>query len=268
MLRRYFAWARQRKLILIDPARPLRPGPQPGFTGTVLEAGTQRLLLRRWNSRDTHPHERMTGLLALLHAASSAEIRSLAAAGIDDRNKAITLPGRPFPVPADPATWDAVQACLRHRDHLATLNPHVIVTKATRTGDAPADGSYLTRLLAPAGVTPSACRQTRIAAWSATSPTTSTRTASSGFRRADKPGRCRRHLAHLPANLCELDKEGAAPTFKKGYGLLTELRKVFSQIIGCSVGVLVTVPARGRRRAVPGRGGASGPAGGLAAGDG
>jgi len=163
VLRRYFAWARQRKLILIDPARPLRPGPQPGFTGTVLEAGTQRLLLRRWNSRDTHPHERMTGLLALLHAASSAEIRSLAAAGIDDRNKAITLPGRPFPVPADPATWDAVQACLRHRDHLATLNPHVIVTKATRTGDAPADGSYLTRLLAPAGVTPSACRQTRIA---------------------------------------------------------------------------------------------------------
>jgi hypothetical protein len=163
VLRRYFAWARQRKLILIDPARPLRLGPQPGFTGTVLDAGTQRLLLRRWNSRDTHPHERMTGLLALLHAASSAEIRSLAAAGIDDRNKAIALPGRPFPVPADPATWDAVQACLRHRDHLATLNPHVIVTKATRTGDAPADGSYLTRLLAPAGVTPSACRQTRIA---------------------------------------------------------------------------------------------------------
>jgi len=30
--------------------------------------------------------------------------------------------------------------------------------------------------------------------------------------------RCRRRLAHLDANLCELDKEGAAPTFKKGYG--------------------------------------------------
>ena len=39
----------------------------------------------------------------------------------------------------------------------------MIVTKATRTGDAPADGSYLTRRLAPAGTTPSACRQTRIA---------------------------------------------------------------------------------------------------------
>src|SRR5439155_9139561 len=37
LLRRYFAWARQRKLILIDPARPLRPGTQPAFTGTVLD---------------------------------------------------------------------------------------------------------------------------------------------------------------------------------------------------------------------------------------
>jgi hypothetical protein len=30
--------------------------------------------------------------------------------------------------------------------------------------------------------------------------------------------RCRRRLAHLDANLCEFDKEGAAPTWKKGYG--------------------------------------------------
>jgi hypothetical protein len=163
VLRRYFAWARRRKLILIDPARPLRLGPQPGFTGTVLDTGTQRTLLNRWTSDGTRPHERLAGLLALLHAASNAEIRGLAVTAIDDRKRTVTLPGRPFPVPADPASWDAVQACLRYRDQLATLNPHLIVTKATRTGDAPADGSYLTRLLAPAGVTPSACRQTRIA---------------------------------------------------------------------------------------------------------
>ena len=30
--------------------------------------------------------------------------------------------------------------------------------------------------------------------------------------------RCRCCLAHLDANLCEFDKEGAAPTFKMGYG--------------------------------------------------
>ena len=163
VLRRYFAWARQRKHMLINPARPLRLSPQPGFTGTVLDTGTQRALLRRWTSPATHPHERLAGLLALLHAASNAEIRGLTVTAVDDRHHALTLAGRPFPTPADPATWAAVQASLAHRDRLATLNPHVIVTKATRTGDAPADGSYLTRRLAPAGTTPSACRQTRIA---------------------------------------------------------------------------------------------------------
>jgi hypothetical protein len=61
------------------------------------------------------------------------------------------------------ATWDAVQASLQHRSQLATLNPHVIVTNATRTGNAPADGSYLIRRLDPVGTRPSACRQTRIA---------------------------------------------------------------------------------------------------------
>jgi hypothetical protein len=107
--------------------------------------------------------ERLTGLLALLHAATSAQIRALTITSIDHRAQAATLAGRPFPTPADPATWAALQACLAHRDQLATLNPHVIVTHATRTGDTAADSSYLTRRLAPAGTTPSACRQTRIA---------------------------------------------------------------------------------------------------------
>jgi hypothetical protein len=163
VLRRYFAWTRQRKLILIDPARPLRLGPQPGFTGTTLDTGTQRALFRRWTSPATHPHERLAGLLALLHAATSAQIRGLTVAAVDARQRTLALSGRPFPAPADPATWAAAQACLAHRDQLATLNPHLIVTSATRTGDQAADGSYLTRRLAPAGTTPSACRQTRIA---------------------------------------------------------------------------------------------------------
>jgi hypothetical protein len=163
VLRRYFSWARQRKLILVDPAQPLHLGPQPGFTGTVLSPAGQRRLFRRWASPATHPHERLTGLLALLHAASSAQIRGLTVSGIDTQHHTLALSGRPFPAPADPATWAAVQACLAHRDQLATLNPHLIVTSATRTGDQPADGSYLTRRLAPTGTTPSACRQTRIA---------------------------------------------------------------------------------------------------------
>ena len=122
VLRRYFAWARQRKLILIDPARPLRPGAQPAFTGTVLDTGTQRALLRRWTSPATHPHERLAGLLALLHAASSAQIRGLTVTGIDDPAPHPGPGRRPFPTPADPATWAAVASLpgpprpARHRE--------------------------------------------------------------------------------------------------------------------------------------------------------
>ena len=43
-----------------------------------------------------------------------------------------------------------------------TLNPHVIVTRATSGRDTAADSSYLTRLLARAGTTPATCRQTRL----------------------------------------------------------------------------------------------------------
>jgi hypothetical protein len=163
VMRRFFAFARQRKLILADPARPLRLGAQPGFTGTVLDLSAQRSLFHRWTSPATHPHERLTGLLALLHAASSMQIRALTITGVDHLHQTVALAGRPFPAPADPATWTALQACLAHRGQLATLNPHVIVTHATRTGNAAADGSYLTRRLAPAATTPTACRQTRIA---------------------------------------------------------------------------------------------------------
>src|SRR6266700_2520915 len=64
---------------------------------------------------------------------------------------------------------------------------------------------------------PSACATP---GWSATSPATSTATASNAppASAASQPVRCRRRLAHLDANLCELDKERAAATWKKGYG--------------------------------------------------
>jgi hypothetical protein len=163
VLRHFFAFARHRKLILIDPARPLRLGAQPGFTGTVLDPAAQRVLFRRWTSSTTHPHERLTGLLCLLHAASNLEIRTLTVTDLDPTPPTLHLPGRPFPTPLDPASRDALDACLRHRETLNTLNPHLVVTGATRTRDTPPDSSYLTRRLAPAGTTPTACRQTRIA---------------------------------------------------------------------------------------------------------
>jgi hypothetical protein len=96
VLRIYLAWARQRKLLLIDlPARSAwnRSPDSPGRCSAPYP-GT---LPNRWISDTTHPHERLAGLLALLHAASSAEIRSLTMTGVDNRHRGIMLPGRPFP---------------------------------------------------------------------------------------------------------------------------------------------------------------------------
>jgi hypothetical protein len=162
ILRGFFGWARHRKLLLIDPAASLRLGSQPAFTGNVMDISAQRAVFRRWTSPAAHPHERLTGLLALLHGASSSQIRNLTTGDTDPAQRTVNLAGRPFPTPLDPVSWAALEDCLHHRDVLHTLNPHVIVTRATRTGDSPADQSYLTRALRPAGTTPSLCRQTRI----------------------------------------------------------------------------------------------------------
>jgi hypothetical protein len=120
-------------------------------------------LFSRWTDHHTHPHERLIGLLALLHGATNSQIRTLTADAVDPVNRTVHLAGRPFPTPLDPSTWAALTSCLDHRGKLGTLNPHVIVTAATRTGDAPADSSYLSRTLAATRTTPSSCRQTRIA---------------------------------------------------------------------------------------------------------
>ncbi|MGO9079996.1 MAG: hypothetical protein ACLQDY_13275 [Streptosporangiaceae bacterium] len=98
----------------------------------------------------------------MLHAASSAQIRGLTIGDADHAQRTLSLAGRPFPAPLDPVSWAALGDCLRHREALRTLNPHVIVTMATRTGDSPAHQSYLTRILRHAGTTPALCRQTRV----------------------------------------------------------------------------------------------------------
>lgn len=162
VLRRFFTWAKAGKIVLTNPARRLSLGAQPAFTGAVLEVETQRELFARWTRDTTSPRERLVGLLALLHAASNAEIRLLTVADIDATRRSVKLLGRPFPTPLDPVTWTALQACLSERQAPGTLNPHVIITRITSSRDTPADSSYLTRLLARAGTTPAACRQTRL----------------------------------------------------------------------------------------------------------
>lgn len=53
-------------------------------------------------------------------------------------------------MPLDPASWTALGRCLDHREALRSANPHVLVTKVTRTGQLPASAYFFSHLLDPA----------------------------------------------------------------------------------------------------------------------
>lgn len=159
----FFRWARKQKLVLVDPTRTIKVSPRSGFVGKTLTITEQRKLFKRWvSSSEPHPHEAMIGLLALLHAFSNTELRQLTVTDIRVGPNTITVEGRPHPVPLDPATLAAVQRCVDHRARLGTTNPHLIVTKITKTRNTAASGAYVTHVLDPAGVTIKQLRSTRL----------------------------------------------------------------------------------------------------------
>ena len=164
VLRQFFRFARDRKIILADPTRGVHAAAARGFTGQTLALDQQRALFRRWAaSPDAHPHEAMLGILALLHGASSSEVRHLQVTDIDAGARTIQLGKRPHPVPMDPVSWQVLQRCMADRDSRRTANPHVIVTKGTKAGRSPASAAYISHVLDPCGVPPRLLRCTRLA---------------------------------------------------------------------------------------------------------
>ncbi|MFE5587205.1 tyrosine-type recombinase/integrase [Kitasatospora sp. NPDC056531] len=135
VLRQYFRFARSRKVVLIDPTRGVKAEGPSGFSGTTIAVDQQRRLFRRWTTgTDAHPHEALLGILALLHAASSSEVRLLRVDDLDPTNRSVRLGKRPHPVPMNPPSWSALQRCLAHHADQRTDNPHLIVTRITKTG--------------------------------------------------------------------------------------------------------------------------------------
>jgi integrase len=164
VLRQFFRFARDRKIILADPTRGLAAAGPRGFTGRTVPLARQRELFRRWTTgAAVHPHEALLGILALLHGASSHEVRHLRVGDIDPAAKTIRLGSRPRPVPLDPASWQILQRCLARREQQRTGNPHVVVTKGTKAGRAPASAAYVSHLLDGCGVPPRMLRCTRLA---------------------------------------------------------------------------------------------------------
>lgn len=162
-LRMFFAFARRRKLILVNPTAGLRYPRPRGFAGRTLDNAEQRRLVQRWMRTSVDPRERAVGLLALLHAMTSSQIRALLVSDINCRNATMTIAGRPYQVPLDPITSAAIDAVLDARTALRTNNPHLILTKDSRAHETASSAYFMTHVLDPAGVTPAVLRQTRLA---------------------------------------------------------------------------------------------------------
>ncbi len=163
-LRRFFRFAARRRVILTDPAKTVTVSQPQGFRGPSLTRDQQRELFRRWTSSrdDVHPHEALTGLLALIHGATTpgdpVPDRRGDRPGPPGRHTA----GRPQPTPLDPWTQAAVEACLAHRQALNSTNPHLLVTLQTKATRAPSGDSYVKNILAPAGIRPRILRSSRL----------------------------------------------------------------------------------------------------------
>jgi integrase len=161
--RGFFAFAKRRRLVLVDPTSSIRRRQPKGFAGRVLSRAEQHDLLRRWTRPEIDPRERVVGLLGLLHGASPAELRGLTVDDIDLEAARIGLGRREQPLPLDPLTIDALRACLDARSRLATSNRHLLITRRNRYHDGPCSTAFPVRLLAEFGVTPQLLRQTRLA---------------------------------------------------------------------------------------------------------
>ncbi|MFD3657784.1 hypothetical protein [Streptomyces sp. NPDC058620] len=65
-------------------------------------------------------------------------------------------------MPLDPASWSVLQRCLAHRENQHTDNSHIVVTRITKTGRAPASTAYISHVLDPCGIPPRTLRCTRL----------------------------------------------------------------------------------------------------------
>lgn len=164
-MRQFSAYAHRSKAILHNPTEPITAVQQSGFHPPTLAPAHQRTLYRRWaTNHDIHPHEAFIGLAALLHAATTTELRRLTDADIDPHRQSIRFPGRSVHLPLDDATWQALRHCQEHRHRLGSDNPHLLVTRLTRTHHGPAGAAHIRDSLAPVGLLPSILRSTRLLA--------------------------------------------------------------------------------------------------------
>ena len=133
-----------------------------GLCWRDFDLSEQRRLFRRWSGTDAHPHEALVGILALLHALSNTELRSLQVDDFDEARCTLRAGQRPAPVPLDPVSASVLRRCLAHRAATGTHNPHIIVTRQTKTRTTPASTAYMSHVLDAARTSTKRLRSTRI----------------------------------------------------------------------------------------------------------
>ena len=135
---------RKNKVVLVDPTRGLPGQPRVRVSPARLSASPSNAACSAAGpaTRRVHPHEALVGILALLHATSSLELRQLQVTDFDPVGPSLRIGRRP-PIPLDPVSVAAIQRCLAHRSLLGTQNPHLIVTTQTKTRSTPASTAYL-----------------------------------------------------------------------------------------------------------------------------
>ena len=84
VLRQFFRFARSRKFMLVDPTPVCRSsGPEGSVAAPSPRTSSAPCFAAGATTRDAHPHEALLGILALLHGASSDEVRHCASIDID-----------------------------------------------------------------------------------------------------------------------------------------------------------------------------------------
>ena len=162
-LRQFCRYALRRRLLLIDPTAGVQAPQTMAFRGPTLPVDKQRELFGRWSTDpDVHPHEALVGLAALLHGATTQDLRHLTDDDIDHPARRVQLGHRRQPTPLDPWTWTALQRCLDHRKSLGSTNSHVLVTMQTKAIRAAASDTYVKHILRAVDIQPRVLRSTRL----------------------------------------------------------------------------------------------------------
>lgn len=164
-LRSLFAALKARRLVFVDPARPVSPGRFPQRPVLGLDDDTRSGLLGQLERAD----HRLVVLLAGVHALRPSQIIALQLGDVDLDTATLHLAGRRRPL--DPLVAEHIAQWLRVRRERwpASANPHLLVSYKSAYGLGPISASYFTSVFAGLPTTAAALRADRLLAEAQTS---------------------------------------------------------------------------------------------------